>query len=149
MFLLWYVHVLIWTALCDKVIHCQKNTTKYLNSITILFTLRYCSEDLDWEFGCFPESKSMFLFQQNGRLEMFLFPIENLGWCSSAQCSSAYDFTVGTILLIMVVVPSHWCIPPFGLKVPLNRIVVLLTNGIATVFWAVFNNNQTSTIRDI
>ena len=37
-----------------------------------------------------PESKSMYLFRQNRRLKMFLFPSEILGWCSSA-----YDFTVG------------------------------------------------------
>ena len=37
----------------------------------------------------FPESKPMFLFWQNRRLKLFLFPSEILGWCSSA-----YDFTV-------------------------------------------------------
>ena len=28
---------------------------------------------------------------------MFLFPNEILGWCSLAQCCSAYDFTVPAI----------------------------------------------------
>ena len=31
----------------------------------------------------FSETKSMFLFQQNRRLKMFLFPSETLGWRSS------------------------------------------------------------------
>ena len=39
------------------------------------------------------------LVRQNCRLEMFLFPNKIPGWCSSAECSSAYDFNerqVGT-----------------------------------------------------
>ena len=38
--------------------------------------------------------KSMFLLRQSRRLEMLLIPTEIPGWCSSEQCSSAYDFSV-------------------------------------------------------
>ena len=88
MFLLLNVHVLNWATVV-QVFHSEKNAAKDLKRFpSHLGTVKTKMSMF------FPESKSMFLFQQICRLKMFLFPNDILGWCSSAQCSSAYDFTV-------------------------------------------------------
>ena len=80
---------------CSEELHSQKIATKDLLSLSSWHSrsFKYCSKGLDQEsFNVFfPEL--MFWSRQNRKLELFLFPIEILGWCSSARCSSTSDFS--------------------------------------------------------
>ena len=74
MFLLLSVHVLIWATVV-QVFHSEMNAAKDLLK---LFPSHLCTEKTKISMF-FPETKSMFLFRQNRRLKMFLFPSEILG----------------------------------------------------------------------
>ena len=116
-----------------KVLHSQWNTTKDL----LTLSSSHSGTTLKTKFSMFPESKSMFLFRRNHRLEMFLFPSEIIGWCSSAQCSLAYDFTValrmGSLDITMGFAwGPHWVLPEthevliwlkFDLGIWLSRVI--------------------------